>query len=61
MQSVTFQDISSTVTVAEGQIPAPNTRLPANFFYPFTASHGTKSLTFSLVSYLLVIVLLTFM
>ncbi len=54
MESVTFQDISNTPIVAQGQIPAPNTRLPADFFYPFSVSQGTKIVTLSSFSYVLI-------
>jgi hypothetical protein len=54
MESVTFNDISNAPIVEQGQIPTPNTRLPANFFYPFSGNQGTKSMTFSSVFYLLI-------
>jgi hypothetical protein len=56
MESVTFHDISSAPVIEQGQIPAPNTRLPADFFYPFSSNQGTKSMTFSLVFHLLITV-----
>jgi hypothetical protein len=52
IESVTFQDISNAPITEQGQIPTPNTQLPANFFYPFSVSKGTKSMTFSSIVYL---------
>jgi hypothetical protein len=57
MESVTFQDISNAPIVEQGQIPTPNTRLPADFFYPFSVSQGEKSMTFSPFFNLLIVVL----
>ncbi|CAF0833717.1 unnamed protein product [Adineta ricciae] len=56
-QSVTFQDISASPTVIQGQVPAPNTRLPANFFYPFSVSKATRlniCASFSLLAFVAV-------
>ena len=60
-RSVTFQDLSNAPILAQGQIPTPNTQLPANFFYPFSVSHGTTSMTCSLFVYLLIAVLFILM
>jgi hypothetical protein len=59
--SVTFQDISNTPIIEQGQIPTPNTRLPSDFFYPFSVSQGEKSMTFLPFFYLLITVLFVLM
>ncbi|CAF0790321.1 unnamed protein product [Adineta ricciae] len=59
-QSVTFQDISASPTVIQGQVPAPNTRLPANFFYPFSVSKATRLNTCASFSLLAVVVFCAF-
>jgi hypothetical protein len=56
-----FQDISTSPIVAQGQIPTPSIRLPANFFYPFSVSSATKSVTFSSCSYFLISILFLLM
>jgi hypothetical protein len=61
MESVTFQDISEAPIIEQGQIPTPNTNLPADFFYPFSGSQRMKSMTFSSFSYLLITVLFILM
>ncbi|CAF3594574.1 unnamed protein product [Rotaria sordida] len=60
-ESVTFQDISVTPVIEQGQIPAPNTRLPADFFYPFSTNQATKFMTYSYLSYSLISILLILM
>jgi len=46
-KSITFQEIKNTPIVEQGRIPTANTRLPADFFYPFSSNSATKSMTFS--------------
>ncbi|CAF0912527.1 unnamed protein product [Rotaria sordida] len=60
-ESVTFQDISVTPVIEQGQIPAPNTRLPADFFYPFSTNQATKFMTYSFLSYSLISILFILM
>jgi hypothetical protein len=60
-ESVTFQDISPTPGIIQGQIPTPNTRLPANFLYPFSGSQTTYSKTFSSFSFVFVIIVFILM
>ncbi|UJR32986.1 hypothetical protein I4U23_020448 [Adineta vaga] len=59
-QTVTFQDISAASIVIQGRIPAPNTRLPASFFYPFSVSEATKSPTFTSFSLVIICILCIF-
>jgi hypothetical protein len=56
-----FQDISPTPGIIQGQIPTPNTRLPANFLYPFSGSQTTYSKTFSSFSFVFVIIVFILM
>ncbi|CAF0747499.1 unnamed protein product [Rotaria sp. Silwood1] len=61
MESVTFQDISITSVTEQGQIPSPNARLPADFFYPFSTNQATKFMKYSLFHYLLISILFSLM
>ncbi|CAF4537625.1 unnamed protein product [Rotaria sp. Silwood1] len=61
MESVTFQDISITPVTEQGQIPSPNARLPADFFYPFSTNQATKFMKYSLFHYLLISILFSLM
>ncbi|CAF2628030.1 unnamed protein product [Rotaria sp. Silwood2] len=60
-ESVTFQDISDAPVIEQGQIPSPNARLPADFFYPFSANQATKFMTYSLFYYPLISILFILM
>jgi hypothetical protein len=60
-QTVTFQDISNAPATEGDLIPSPNTRLPGDFFYPFTLNRATNFVTFSSIFYLLIIFLFIFM
>jgi hypothetical protein len=56
-QTVTFTDISNPPATEGDIIPVPNTRIPGDFFYPFTLNRATNSVAFSSFFYLLVIFL----
>ncbi|CAF1016244.1 unnamed protein product [Adineta steineri] len=59
-ETVTFQDISASPITIQGHIPTPSTRLPADFFYPFSVSHATKFKTFSPFFYIFISILFIF-
>ncbi|CAF3921682.1 unnamed protein product [Rotaria magnacalcarata] len=61
MESVSFQDISGATAIIGGRIPAPDTSLPADFFYPFSASQATKSMAKLLFSSVLISILFILM
>jgi hypothetical protein len=60
-QTVTFQDVSKAPATDGDRIPRPNTRLPGDFFYPFTLNRGTNSVVFSSLFYLSVVFLFILM
>ena len=45
MEGVTFQGITAEAVIEQGEIPAPDTRLSADFFYPFSTNQAKLTMT----------------
>lgn len=51
-QTVSFEEISNPPSTQDDLIPRPNTRLPGDFFYPFSLNHSSRMTLVSSIFYL---------
>ena len=54
MESITFQGTTAEAVIEQVEIPSPNTRLSADFFYSFSTNQAKPTMTNSSAVYLLV-------
>ena len=59
-QTVTFEEMSNPPTTESDLIPRQNTRLPGDFFYPFSLNHSSRMTFISGMFYLLLFIVFLF-